>query len=425
MMQDILLMKQHNINTIRTSHYPNDQKMYAMYDYFGLYVMDEADLECHGNTSLSDNADWIPAFQDRMARMIERDKNHPSVVFWSMGNECGGGNNFYKVRETTKALDTSRPLHYEGNNGTADFDSRMYPSLPDVKSVDATTSSRPFYMCEYAHAMGNAIGNLYEYWDFIENSSKRSIGGCIWDWVDQGINKPGEDSTKYLFGGDFGDSPTDFDFCCNGITTPDRRITPKMLEVKKVYQYVKLLASNLSTGKIILKNGYDFTNLNEFDLRWVVLKNGLPVDSGKLNVPDVKPNSVTLVTVPYNKTYDPACEYLLNLYVTLKNDQSWAKAGYVIASEQLMLKTRPALQAINAASCNSLTTSVDGTSQTIKGKDFSVVFNKVSGIMTSLKYNEKEMLYGGKGLKFSYYRSISNDKRTYSEPVVTLSLIHI
>lgn len=419
MIQDIVLMKKHNINTLRTSHYPNDQKMYALYDYYGLYIMDEADLECHGNQSLSNNPDWIPAFNDRMTRMIERDKNHASVVFWSMGNECGGGANFFKVYDTAKALDTSRPVHYEGNNASADFDSRMYPSVADVKSTDAYATNRPFFMCEYAHAMGNAIGNLTEYWDFIENYSTRSIGGCIWDWVDQGINKFGTDSTKYYYGGDFGDSPTDWDFCLNGITTPDRRITPKLLEVKKVYQYVKMKASNLSTGTITVKNGYDFTNLNELSLKWIQMKDGVAVDSGTMELPDVKPNASTLVTIPYSKTYDAGSEYLINLYVSTKQDHNWADAGYMISSEQFVLKNRPAMQAINTTTTNGLTVSLEGNNQTIQGKDFSVVFNKLTGIMTSLKYNNQEMLYSSKGLKFSYYRSISNEKRDYSEPTIS------
>ena len=419
MIQDILLMKQHNINTIRTSHYPNDQKMVAMYDYFGLYVMDEADIECHGNQSLSNNPDWIPAFNDRMTRMIERDKNHPSVIFWSMGNECGSGSNFYKVYDTAKALDASRPVHYEGNSNAADVDSKMYPSVDDVKSTDAVATARPFFICEYAHAMGNAIGNLYEYWDFIDNYSTRTIGGCIWDWVDQGINKFGTDSTKYYYGGDFKDSPTDYDFCMNGITTPDRRITPKMLEVKKIYQYVKMSASDVANGKIFIRNRYDFTNLNEMNLRWVVLKDGAEVESGTMELPDIKPSGSAILTLPYSKIFDQGGEYFLNLYITLKQDQLWAETGYMVACDQLTLQNRPTQQAVSTTGSDGLSVTLVGIVQTIQGKDFSVVFNKTTGIMTSLNYDNQNVIYGGKGPGFSYFRSITNQKMEYSQPVIT------
>jgi len=419
LLEDVLLMKRYNINTLRTSHYPNDPRMYAMFDYYGLYIMDEADIECHGNQTLSSNPDWIPAFEDRMIRMIERDKNHPSVIFWSMGNEAGGGDNFYSVRDVAKSLDNTRLLHYEGNSSAADIDSRMYPSLSDVKSIDASTTTRPFFICEYSHAMGNAIGNLYEYWDFIENSSTRSIGACIWDWVDQGINKWGGDSTKYYFGGDFGDSPTDFDFCCNGIVTPDRRVTPKLLEVKKIYQYVRLIASDLVNGKINIRNGYVFTNLNEFSLQWFVTKNGIPVDSGTVDLPSVNPKASAIIDIPFSKVYEVGEEYMLNLYVNLKERTKWAEAGYSVASEQLVLQERGSLGSVNITEANTITRSLSGNVETIQGKDFSIAFNKTTGIMTSLKYFGQERIYNSKGLAFSYYRSISNETRTYNEPTIS------
>lgn len=194
MIQDILMYKRHNMNIIRTSHYPNDPKMYALYDYYGLYVMDEADQECHGNHSITDNPDWTGAYVDRAVRMVERDKNHPSVIFWSLGNESGGGINIKAEYKAVKALD-NRLIHYEGQNEVADMDSRMYPSIESMKQTDRNGADKPFFLCEYAHAMGNAVGNLREYWDYIENHSERMIGGCIWDFVDQALNKVGEPKT--------------------------------------------------------------------------------------------------------------------------------------------------------------------------------------------------------------------------------------
>ena len=239
MVDDILLFKRNNMNTVRTSHYPNDPKMMALYDYYGLYVVDEADQECHGNNTLSDNPAWTAAYVDRAVRMVTRDRNHASVVFWSLGNESGRGRNIVAEYEAVKKLD-ARLIHYEGQNEVADMDSRMYPSVKSMIDSDRNGNNKPFFLCEYAHAMGNAVGNLREYWDYIENHSVRMIGGCIWDFVDQAINKPGEPETNLYFGGSFGDVPNDNDFCCNGLTTADRRQTPKLDEVKKVYQYVKL-----------------------------------------------------------------------------------------------------------------------------------------------------------------------------------------
>jgi len=418
MIQDIVLMKQTNINTIRTSHYPNSPKMYAMYDYYGMYIVSEADIECHGNQSLSNNPTWLGAFSDRMTRMVESHKNHPSVIIWSMGNESGAGMNFYGVRDHAKAIDTSRPIHYEGNSNAADIDSQMYPSVAGLQSSDAANTTRPFFICEYAHARGNSIGNLYEYWDCIENSS-RIIGGCIWDWVDQGINKYGDDPNKFYMGGDFGDIPNDFDAAINGIVTSDRKTTPKTLQVKKIYQYIKMSASNLITGKVLVKNRYDFTNLNEFNLQWTVIKDGVAVESGNMDLPGTNPFTDIILTLPFTKTYDAASEYFLNLYVSLKQDQLWAKAGFIIASDQLLLKSRPVLSAVNNSTGDPLTTLLAGSIQTIQGKNFSTSFNKTSGIMTSLKYNGQEMINGGKGLEFSYYRSINTEIRTYSATTIT------
>jgi|GEM_PF-77566 len=421
MIQDIVLMKQHNINTIRTSHYPNDQKMYALYDYYGLYTMDEADIECHGNQSISDKTSWLPAYVDRMVRMVERDKNHPSVIFWSMGNESGGGQNFFEVNKAAKTIDPDRPIHYEGNSSAADMDSQMYPSIDNARSFDAVNTTKPYFICEYAHAMGNAPGNLAEYWELIENSN-RMIGACVWDWVDQGINKFGDDPGKYYFGGDFGDKPNDYDFCLNGLTTPDRRITAKLVELKKIYQYIKLKASNLSAGKISIDNKYDFLNLNNFDLKWAVVKDGVIVESDSMALPDIKPNGNTILTIPFKTEIKPTSEYFLNLNVVARTDFRWTKARYLVASEQLALNTRPALPAIVSSNFDTLTVSTESTNSVIRGTDFSVTFNTVSGIMTSLKYGSEEMIFNGKGLAFSYYRNVNNDKyrdKTFSESAIT------
>ena len=412
MIEDILLFKRYNLNTIRTSHYPNDAKMYALHDYYGLYVMDEADIECHGNHSISNKESWLPAYVDRMVRMVERDKNHPSVIFWSMGNESGDGKNFDTVYKEARKLDP-RPIHYEGKNRIADMDSRMYPSIESMKQQDEEKSDKPFFLCEYAHAMGNAIGNLDEYWDYIENHSCRMIGGCIWDWVDQGINKYGELSDRYYFGGGFGDKPNDFDFCCNGIVTPDRQVTPKLIEVKKVYQYIKFKPVELKAGKVKLENRYDFLNLNQFDLQWQLLKDGQIVESGVLSLGDAAPNKDIEVTIPYKTALDAGSEYFLNLSARLKKDCNWANAGHEVASEQYSLTGKIAVAPVDTAFNDTLKVEEEKEQIGFRAPGFFIAFNPETGKMVSLRYAGTDMIYNKEGFDFNWFRAMDNDKRDY------------
>lgn len=412
MIEDILLFKRYNLNTIRTSHYPNDAKMYALHDYYGLYVMDEADIECHGNHSISNKESWLPAYVDRMVRMVERDKNHPSVIFWSMGNESGDGKNFDTVYKEARKLDP-RPIHYEGKNRIADMDSRMYPSIESMKQQDEEKSDKPFFLCEYAHAMGNAIGNLDEYWDYIENHSCRMIGGCIWDWVDQGINKYGELSDRYYFGGGFGDKPNDFDFCCNGIVTPDRQVTPKLIEVKKVYQYIKFKPIELKAGKVKLENRYDFLNLNQFDLQWQLLKDGQIVESGVLSLGDAAPNKDIEVTIPYKTALDAGSEYFLNLSARLKKDCNWANAGHEVASEQYSLTGKIAVAPVDTAFNDTLKVEEEKGQIGFRAPGFFIAFNPETGKMVSLRYAGTDMIYNKEGFDFNWFRAMDNDKRDY------------
>lgn len=414
MIQDVKMFKENNLNTIRTSHYPNSPKMYALYDYYGLYAMDEADIECHGNMSISNKESWKPAYIDRMVRMVERDKNHPSVIFWSMGNESGNGKNFDDVYQAARALD-DRPIHYEGKNDVADIDSRMYPSIESMIEQDKQPRNKPYFLCEYAHAMGNAIGNLEEYWDYIENHSERMIGGCIWDWVDQGLNKYGESADRYYYGGGFGDTPNDADFCCNGIVTPDRRQTPKLAEVKKVYQYVKFKPVDLAQGRISVENHYDFINLNNFLIMWELVKNGRIVDNG-VSVANAAPNQAEEIQLGYADKLNQKDEFFLNLRVFLNADFVWAPRGHIVATEQFALTDRVPVAAIDCASIPDTlrVAEVEGTLQ-VRGKGIAVDIDQTSGIMTSLRLKGKEMIYNREGFVLNWYRSINNDKRNYQE----------
>ncbi len=412
MIEDILLMKRHNVNTVRTSHYPNDPKMYALYDYYGLYIMDEADCENHGNHSISDKPSWEPAYVDRIDRVIRRDKNHPSVIFWSLGNEGGSGRNFDAMYKRAKELDPVRPVHYEGKNSIADMESNMYASVQDMTHRDHRESDKPYFLCEYVHAMGNAVGNLKEYWDFIENRSERAIGGCVWDWVDQGLIEFGGPDGKFYYGGDFGDKPNDKDFCINGLTTPDRRVTAKMLEMKKIYQFVEISPVTLLNRKINLKNKYNFTNLSEFDIKWEILEDGRVKDSGTIAAPDAAHGETVTMVLPYNTRMEVGKEYFLNVYVALKENTSWAEKGHVVAAEQFELSQRVPVPFVNTDGFADMSLKAANGTLTIAGQDFSVAFDEKTATMTSLKYAGREMLNAKSGLTFNWYRSVNNDKYT-------------
>ena len=422
MIEDILLFKRHNLNTLRTSHYPNDAKMYAICDYYGIYVMDEADQECHGNHSLTNNPDWTGAYVDRGERMARRDRNHPSIIFWSLGNESGGGRNVIAERDAIRQLDPTRIIHYEGMNEIADVDSRMYPSIEGMMAQDRNGNKKPFFLCEYAHAMGNAIGNLEEYWDYIENNSERMIGGCIWDWVDQGLNKPGESEDRFYFGGSFGDSPNDNNFCINGIITPDRKVTAKLLEVKKVYQYIKMKQEG--TDKLIIDNRYTDYNLDMFNLRYTLELNGNKVLSNTIALPSVAPGDSTVITldqVAANVNPDATGEYFITYEIMLKKATVWADAGHVVAADQFALNT-PVKESDSTTHTGSPLRAYEDNRESlyVSGDDFSVSFNKANGRMQSLRYNNNEMIHGQNGFHLNTYRSIDNDPREFVEPVNSL-----
>ncbi len=414
MLRDVLLMKQYNLNTIRTSHYPNDPRLYALCDYYGIYVMDEADVECHANHRLSRTPSWQAQYLDRETRMVLRDRNHASVIFWSMGNESGGGDNFVASKKAIQALD-GRMIHYEGMNEVADMDSRMYPSVSSMMDSDRDPKKqgRPFFLCEYAHAMGNAIGNLQEYWDYIEFESKRMIGGCIWDWVDQGLCKWGEPATHMYYGGGFGDYPNDNDFCCNGIITSDRRVTPKLEQVKKVYQYVDF--KQMADGRLRIRNRYAFLSLDGFQLHYSLLRDGQAIQSGIVSLPSLAAGDSAFVEMPATAPAAPGM-YHLNLSLRLRKDATWAKAGHEVAAEQISLGGSPVVEPASRGASQPLTVEERDGMLLVQGKDFAATFSKGNGALTQLTYAGKQMLapqeraLGGNFL-FNAYRSISNDRR--------------
>ena len=288
-LSDILLMKSNNINAVRTSHYPQQELWYEMCDKYGLYLIDEADIESHGigynkDKTLADKPEWAAAHLARIEGMVERDKNHPSVIIWSMGNEAGDGNNFLNAYKWIKGRDKSRPVQYEraekSTNTTETHTDIWCPMYADIKTIENyaldTANKRPLILCEYAHSMGNSTGNLQDYWDVIEKYPKLQ-GGFIWDWVDQGLLTKSTDGKEYwAYGGDFGEEgvPSDGNFCINGLVWPDRTPHPALAEVKKVYQNVSFEAIDLAKGKVRIRNKYNFTNLSEFIIGWVVVSDG-------------------------------------------------------------------------------------------------------------------------------------------------------
>lgn len=422
MIEDILLFKRYNLNTIRTSHYPNDPKMYGLYDYYGLYVMDEADQECHGNMSLTDNPTWEAAFVDRAIRMVERDKNHPSIIFWSLGNESGGGCNIIAEYKAIRTID-NRPIHYEGMNDQADIDSRMYPSIESMIEQDKEPRNKPYFLCEYAHAMGNAVGNLEEYWDYIEYHSNRMIGGCIWDWVDQAINKPGEAKNRLYFGGSFGDTPNDNDFCCNGLVTADRRVTPKLQEVKKVYQYISFKMNDKNS--VELHNRYTTHNLTHFNLHYSLEKDGKVIKEEEFGLPDCKPTERRTIHVPMERYLtDDNAEYFVNFEVKLKHDCVWASAGHVVATEQFALneKTNKPIEFTTATSGYEELKAYEEERRYVrfKNKACEVSFDMSTGELIGLRYGEQEVLHCQQGPKFNWYRSINNDFRNWTNTTTKL-----
>ena len=439
MIRDIKLMKQFNINTVRTSHYPNDPVWYQLCDKYGLYVIDEANVESHGmgygGASLGHVKSWQAAHVDRGVRMVQRDKNHASVIFWSLGNEAGPGKNFTAMRNAMEAIDSSRIFHYERYNEVADVDSCMYPSVSWLARTGKSKSSKPFIMCEYAHAMGNSVGNLQEYWDVIE-SNKRLIGGCIWDWVDQGIRStykanglakvsPFTKALKqfYAYGGDFGDKPNSSNFCMNGMIFSDHTISPKMWEMKKVYQYVGF---DYTKGNLVLTNKFFHQSLTQYAGSWELAVDGKTLVKGKLSDLNIEPGTSKKFNIwsKINKSLlkqkfriMPGQEPILTVRIFEKQDTLWAKAGHEIASAQFTnVLTQLPRQPFDIAGPLKLTqtketaTITPGTGSQFAGK-FEIKFNKSTGEISYLRYNKNVIINAKDGSKFSAFRApVDNDK---------------
>ncbi len=350
MIEDIRLMKQFNFNAVRNSHYPNDERWYELCDEYGIYLMDEANVETHGLGSyLSLHPDWAGAYLERAIRMVERDKNHPSIIFWSLGNESGMGPNHAAMSGWMKNYDPSRPIHYEGAtynwHSTQLFDpsfvdmySRMYYPLPMMLKINENGDTRPIIYCEYAHSMGNSTGNLAEFWNSFY-SNPRMIGGYVWDWVDQGLKMKTKDGQSYWgYGGDHGEPINDGNFCLNGVVFPDRTVKPAIWEFKKVMQNIKVKPVDIQGFKFKILNKYSFTNLNEFEIEWQIDENGVAIQKGRMPSVNLLPTDSATISIPAKKISPKlGAEYFITLRFKLKNGKNWAEVGHEVAWEQFKL----------------------------------------------------------------------------------------
>jgi len=349
MIKDLQLMKQHNLNAVRDSHYPNDPLWLKLCDQYGIYLVDEANIEIHGmGASLQGWFDttvhpaylplWAPAHMDRIHRLLERDKNHASVIIWSMGNECGNGKVFHDAYLWLKERDKSRPVQFEqaGEDWNTDIVCPMYPGMNSMKNYAASNKTRPYIMCEYSHSMGNSNGNFQEYWDVIM-SDKKMQGGFIWDWVDQGMRSKTPDGRVYwAYGGDLGGYAlqNDENFCANGLIAADRTIHPGLHEVKKVYQNILFKAKDLSAGVISVQNLFDFTNLDQYNFSWEIYRNGEKIKDGVFEV-SLAPHQQKDITLPLPAFKSAeGSEYYVNVFAFTKTATDLVPAGHEVAREQ-------------------------------------------------------------------------------------------
>ena len=430
MRKDFELMKQHNINTVRLCHYPQSNKFYELCNELGLYVYDEANIESHGmyynlrkGGTLGNNPEWLKPHMYRTINMYERNKNHPSIAIWSLGNEAGNGYNFYQTylylkEKETGALGMNRPVNYE--RALWEWNTDMYvPQYPDAKwleTIGKKGSDRPVVPSEYSHAMGNSNGNISAQWEAIYKYPNLQ-GGYIWDWVDQGLRQKDENGREYwAYGGDFGvDMPSDGNFLCNGIIAPDRTPHPAMTEVKYAYQNVGFEAIDLASGKFLIKNRFYFTNLRKHQINYAVKANGKVIRKGKTFL-DIEPQSSQEFNVNLaGLQAKTGTEYFVNFWVTTTEPEILIPAGHEIASEQFRLPIEPLAIAEHKASGKTNVTT-EGDEVKVSSSKMQFVFNKKSGLVTSYKVNGTEYFSEGFGIQPNFWRAPNDNDYGNGQP---------
>ena len=415
MIKDFELWKKYNVNTVRTCHYPQQERFYELCDQYGMYVIDEANIESHGmgynlnvGGTLGNNPLFMNAHLDRTMNMYERDKNHPSVIIWSLGNEAGNGLNFYVTYNTLKMLD-SRPIQYEraGLEWNTDIYCPMYSSPQSIeKYAQNKEMTRPLILCEYAHAMGNSLGNFQDYWDVIEKYPILQ-GGCIWDWVDQGFAAKTSDGRKYWnYGGDYGDTgtPSDGNFCINGVVYPDRSIKPQTIEMGKVYQNIKFIKFDPQTCTVQIRNDFSFTDLNKYDFHYVVRDHGKEIYKGQMDninaAPGKTATSAFLQGIPKEK--NTTGDVRIEFYATIRNAEPFLPVGTVIAREQTYVHPffKKEVVRMDPAKVDEVFSQV-----VFSGDDFKATFDKQSGLLTSYIYKKQEYIHNGQGPQPFFWRA--------------------
>lgn len=413
MLEDIRLMKLNNINTVRTCHYPNDPRWYELCNIYGLYVIDEANIESHGmgygKRSLAKDSTWMDAHLDRTIRMFERDKNHPCIITWSLGNEAGNGINFEKTYQWIKDHDSTRPVQYERSlqDYNTDIYCPMYASLEHLENYAKTHTDRPLIMCEYAHAMGNSVGGLKDYWDLIEKY-KMLQGGCIWDWVDQGLAETDENGIKYWnYGGDYGPDtiPSSGNFCLNGLVRADRVPNPHLNEVKKVYQNIKFKALDFENGEFEIFNNFDFTNLDQYEIQYSFKSNATIVKRGKLDHLIVAPGKSKIVAIafPEDLFSNKNAEYFIEFSVFTKKEKGLIPLAHEIAYEQIQIPAHKIQNAVETFAQKVLEITETEEEINIKGDEFQLKFNKATANPDYLSF--KEEVFFNDEIKLNFWRA--------------------
>jgi len=413
--EDIILMKQNNINALRSSHYPSSEYLYDLCDEYGLYVIDEADLECHGfewaeNYSwVSDDPEWETAYVERGERMVKRDRNHPSIIMWSLGNESSFGCNFMRMAEVIRQTDDSRLIHYEGDFevATADVYSTMYTRLEQLEEIAVTDikKNKPHVMCEYGHAMGNGPGGLKEYQDMYRKY-KRLQGGFLWEWYDHGFKVSGTED--YRYGGDYGDFPTNGNFCIDGLLQPDRTPSPALAEYKQIIAPLKITSAGTGQREYQIINYYDFLDLSVFYLDWWISFDDQTEQEGRILLPAVKPGECEKIWIGYKPFQaQKNTDYYMNLSVCLKEDANYAKAGHEVMREQFLLSEH-CTDIGEHEPGEELQTTEDGTCLTVFNRNITVRFDKLYGKLLTVEAHGQTWLTEGPEMTV-YRATIDND----------------
>lgn len=406
MIKEISLMKQHNINAVRTAHYPNDERFYALCDQYGLYVTDEANIESHGmyygEHSLAKKPEWEAAHVERIMRMAERDKNHACVVVWSLGNEAGDGDNFTAAYKKLKAFDPSRPIHYEraimGDN--TDIFCPQYPGVKTLEDYISKKQPKTMIASEYAHAMGNSTGNLVDLWEVIYRvGSDQLQGGYIWDWIDQALVKKDDKGNEFwAYGGDFGEGmPTDYNFVCNGLISADYTPHPGIKEVKYAYQYIRFSKNDKG---FTVTNFHDFIGMDNYEIHWALSENGEIIQKGLLEYIPLKPRETRSFSIPELLTVEkPGAAYFIDFSVRLKEERPFLPAGFEVAHEQFALN-RPVYKPVEDSKYAPLKLEENEALVLITGENFSIKIDKKTGTLASYLINGTELFQKGPVVNF-------------------------